>query len=127
MSGSARPAPTFWVNPKNHVSYPIVVQTPQYKLDSLSQLENIPVTSSNGGTQLLGGVADITRSQGEGVVSHYDVQPTIDIFGAVQGRDLGAVAADIQSIIDGMAKEVPPDRRWKCAGKCRRCAIRIRA
>ncbi len=107
LSGSAQTAPTFWVNPKNHVSYPIVVQTPQYKIDSLSQLENIPVTTSNGGTELLGGVAEITRGQGEGVVSHYDVQPTIDIFGAVQGRDLGAVAADIRSIIDDMAKEVP--------------------
>ncbi|HEX3895448.1 MAG TPA: efflux RND transporter permease subunit [Rudaea sp.] len=107
LSGSAQTAPTFWVNPKNHVSYPIVVQTPQYKIDSLSQLENIPVTTSNGGTQLLGSVADITRSQGEGVVSHYDVQPAIDIFGAVQGRDLGAVAGDIQSIIDSMGKEVP--------------------
>jgi multidrug efflux pump subunit AcrB len=107
LSGSAQTAPTFWVNPKNHVSYPIVVQTPQYRIDSLSQLENIPVTTAGGGTQLLGGIASITRGQGEGVVSHYDVQPTIDIFGAVQDRDLGAVAIDIQRILDDTAKEVP--------------------
>jgi multidrug efflux pump subunit AcrB len=107
LSGSAQTAPTFWVNPKNHVSYPIVVQTPQYRIDTLSQLENIPVTTSGGGTQLLGGIASITRGQGEGVVSHYDVQPTIDIYGAVQDRDLGAVAADIQRILDETAKEVP--------------------
>ena len=107
LSGSAQTAPTFWVNPKNHVSYPIVVQTPQYRIDTLSQLENIPVTTSGGGTQLLGGIANITRGQGEGVVSHYDVQPTIDIYGAVQDRDLGSVAADIQRILDETAKEVP--------------------
>ena len=108
LSGSAQTAPTFWVNPKNHVSYPIVVQTPQYKLDSLGQLANIPV-SAGGSTQaqLLGGIATVTRSEGEGVVSHYDVQPTIDIFGAVQGRDLGAVARDIQAILDDSAHELP--------------------
>jgi multidrug efflux pump subunit AcrB len=107
LSGSAQTAPTFWVNPKNHVSYPIVVQTPQYDLDSLSNLENIPVTGAQAQPQLLGSLADITRGQGEGVISHYDVQPTIDIFGAAQGRDLGAVARDIQAILDETAKDVP--------------------
>ncbi len=117
LSGSAQTAPTFWVNPKNHVSYPIVVQTPQYRIDSLSQLENIPVTTSGGGTQLLGGIASITRGQGEGVVSHYDVQPTIDIYGAVQDRDLGAVAADIQHILDETAKDVPPGSTVELRGQ----------
>ncbi len=107
LSGSLQTAPTFWVNPKNHVSYPIVVQTPQYRIDSLSQLENIPVVSANGKQQLLGGLANISRGQGEGVVSHYDVQPTIDIYAAVQGRDLGGVASDIQAVLDADAKDVP--------------------
>ena len=108
LSGSLQTAPTFWVNPKNHVSYPIVVQTPQYKIDSLSQLENIPIKSpDNKQQQILGGLANITRGVGEGVVSHYDVQPTIDIYGAVQSRDLGAVARDIQSVLDDTAKNVP--------------------
>jgi multidrug efflux pump subunit AcrB len=108
LSGSAQTAPTFWVNPKNHVSYPIVVQTPQYRLDTLSALENVPVTGSGTGQpQILGGLANIHRGQGEGVVSHYDVQPTIDIFGAVQDRDLGAVARDVQAILDETAKELP--------------------
>ena len=108
LSGSLQTAPTFWVNPKNHVSYPIVVQTPQYKIDSLSQLENVPVTSSGNKEQLLGGLATVTRGEGEGVVSHFDVQPTIDIFGAVQGRDLGGVARDIQAVLEDTAKDVPP-------------------
>ena len=108
LSGSLQTAPTFWVNPKNHVSYPIVVQTPQYKIDSLSQLENIPISSPGGKQQVLGGLATITRGEGEGVVSHFDVQPTIDIFGAVQGRDLGGVARDIQAVLEDTAKDVPP-------------------
>ncbi len=109
LSGSAQTAPTFWVNPKNHVSYPIVVQTPQYRLDTLSNLENIPVTSPDKTqSQILGGLATITRGQGEGVVSHYDVQPTIDIYGAAQDRDLGAVARNIQAVLDDTAKQVPP-------------------
>ncbi|HSE12355.1 MAG TPA: efflux RND transporter permease subunit [Rudaea sp.] len=108
LSGSLQTAPTFWVNPKNHVSYPIVVQTPQYKIDSLSQLEDIPIVSADGKQrQILGGLASITRNEGEGVVSHYDVQPTIDIYAAVQGRDLGSVAHDIQAILDATAKDVP--------------------
>lgn len=108
LSGSAQTAPSFWVNPQNHVSYPLVAQVPQYLVDSLSALENISIT---GGTsrepQVLGGLATISRGQGESVVSHYDVQPVIDIFGAVQDRDLGAVAGKIQGIIDASAPELP--------------------
>jgi len=108
LSGSAQTAPTFWVNPKNHVSYPLIVQMPQYKLDSLGALENIPVVSPDAKQhQILGGLARISRSRGEGVVSHYDVQPTIDVFGAVQGRDLGAVAHDIEAVLHDTAKDVP--------------------
>jgi multidrug efflux pump subunit AcrB len=108
LSGSAQTAPSFWVNPKNHVSYPLVAQIPQYRVDSLSDLENIPVTGGSGhAPQVLGGLATITRGQGEGVVSHYDVQPVIDIFAAVQDRDLGAVASRIQAVLDETASELP--------------------
>ncbi|HEX3122262.1 MAG TPA: efflux RND transporter permease subunit, partial [Rhodanobacteraceae bacterium] len=83
-------------------------QTPQYRLDTLSALENVPVTGAGlAQPQILGGLASIHRGQGEGVVSHYDVQPTIDIFGAVQDRDLGAVARDVQAILDETAKDLP--------------------
>ncbi|MHB1099883.1 MAG: efflux RND transporter permease subunit, partial [Burkholderiales bacterium] len=107
LSGSLQTAPNFWVNPKNHVSYPLVVQAPQYRMDTLNDLQNIPVVSSSGGVQILGALATITRSQGEGVVSHYDVQPTIDIFGSTQGRDLGDVARDINRAMKETAKDVP--------------------
>ncbi len=108
LSGSQQTAPSFWVNPRNHVSYPLVAQIPQYRVDSLSDLENIPVTAGNTReAQVLGGLATISRGQGEGVVSHYDVQPVIDIFGAVQDRDLGAVAGKIQNILNDTATAVP--------------------
>ena len=110
LSGSLQTAPNFWVNPDNNVSYPVVVQVPQHRLDSLNDLQNIPVISSPDSasqSQLLGGVASITRGQGEAVVSHYDVQPTIDIFGATQDRDLGSVAHDIEQIVKDTAKDVP--------------------
>ncbi|OIR19562.1 multidrug resistance protein MdtC [mine drainage metagenome] len=110
LSGSLQTAPNFWVNPSNGVSYPLVVQVPQYRLDTLNDLQNIPVLSSGDSTsesQLLSGVATISRGQGESVVSHYDVQPTIDIFGTTQQRDLGSVAHDINQVLEETAKDVP--------------------
>ncbi|MGB8410764.1 MAG: efflux RND transporter permease subunit, partial [Gallionella sp.] len=108
LSGSLQTAPNFWVNPSNNVSYPLVVQVPQYRLDTLNDLQNIPIaSSSDSSSQLLGGVASISRGQGEAVVSHYDVQPTIDIFGTTQERDLGDVAHDINQILQDTAKDVP--------------------
>ena len=110
LSGSLQTAPGFWVNPSNNVSYPLVVQVPQYRLDTLNDLQNLPVAmgqDSTSSAQLLGSVANISRKQGEAVVSHYDVQPTIDIYGATQGRDLGSVAYDINQILKDTAKDVP--------------------
>ncbi len=108
LSGSAQTAPTFWVNPGNHVSYPLVAQMPQYRINSLNDLQNIAITGgSTSQPQLLGGLADITRSQSEGVVSHYDVQPAIDLYANVHGRDLGAVAKEIQQAIDASTGNVP--------------------
>ncbi len=107
LSGSIQTAPTFWLNPKNGVSYPIVVQMPQYGLDSVSDLDNIPITAA-GKTQLLGGLATVTRGPSNAVVSHYNVQPVIDIYATTHGRDLGAVAGDIQQILDKTAPLAPP-------------------
>ena len=107
LAGSVQTAPTFWLNPKNGVSYPIVAQTPQYWVRSLSNLENIPASQGSSDKQILGGVASIKRSVSNAVVSHYAVQPVIDIFATNNDRDLGAVAADIQKVLDDTAKEVP--------------------
>ncbi len=108
LSGSAQVSPNFWVNPDNKVSYPLVAQTPQYRIDTLSDLENIPINGAAAGApQLLGGLATITQGRAEGVVSHYDVQPTMDLYATVQGRDLGAVASDISAILKQTANQVP--------------------
>jgi multidrug efflux pump subunit AcrB len=110
LSGSLQIAPNFWVNPGNKVSYPVVVQVPQYRLDTLNDLQNIPISSSQNPASrsaLLGALATVSMGQGEAVVSHYDVEPTIDIFGSTQERDLGAVAHDIEQILKDTAKDVP--------------------
>jgi multidrug efflux pump subunit AcrB len=108
LSGSIQVKPNFWLNTKNGVSYPIVAQMPQYRIDTVEDLANVPITSPETRTpQYLGGVAKISTGPSAGVVSHYNVQPVIDIFGAVQGRDLGAVAADINRILNENAASLP--------------------
>ena len=106
LSGSFKVAPTFWINPKNGVAYPIVAQTPQYWLDSFSSLENIPASSADA-SQIIGGLATLKRETSPTVVSHYAVQPVLDIFASNNERDLGAVSADIQQILDETVKHVP--------------------
>jgi CzcA family heavy metal efflux pump len=109
LSGSGQVKPNFWLNTKNGVSYPIVAQLPQYRIDTMSDLANVPITSKESGTQqYLGGLADFSIGPSAGIVSHYDAQPVIDIYGARQGRDLGAIASDIRRIIDETKKDVPP-------------------
>jgi len=108
LSGSGQVKPNFWLNTNNGVSYPIVVQIPQYWMSSVSDLVNLPITSSATKTlQLLGGLARITPGPSAAVVSHYDVQPVIDIYGAVQGRDLGAVARDVARVLKEAATSAP--------------------
>jgi len=110
LSGSGQVRPNFWLNPENGVSYPIVAQMPQYRINSISDLSNIPITTSDNGVagqRYLGGLAKISQGPSAGVVSHYNVQPVIDIFGDTQGRDLGAVSGDISKILAETKKDLP--------------------
>ena len=112
LSGSGQTSPNFWLNPKNGVSYPLMVSVPQYAMDSLQTLANIPLgigaaTASLGGAGGLGQFSSVSRTSQQGVVSHYNVQPVLDIFGSVRGRDLGAVAADIERIVAAARKDLP--------------------
>jgi multidrug efflux pump subunit AcrB len=108
LSGSSQSSPTYWLDPKNGVSYAVSIQTPQRDIGTMTGLKNIPVTSTTGAnTQLLGGIADVTRSRSNAVVSHYNVSPVIDIYATPQGRDLGALATDIQKSIGDTAKDLP--------------------
>jgi CzcA family heavy metal efflux pump len=108
LAGSAQVAPTYYLNPDNGVSYSIVMQTPQYQMDSMSALETLPITAGNApSAPILGGIANITRTTSNAVVSQYDIQPMVQIYATPQGRDLGAVATDIKQVIADTAKEVP--------------------
>jgi multidrug efflux pump subunit AcrB len=112
LAGSSQVAPTFWLNPKNGVQYPIVMQTPQYRIDTLSALRNLPLTATGPLTasavpQVLGGVAKVRRTTSNAVVSQYDIAPMVQIYATTQGRDLGAVAADINKIIKETANDAP--------------------
>ena len=99
--------PVFWLNPKNGVNYAIVMQTPQYQVDSLDALRNLPITAAGAPPQTLGAIADIKRSALPAVYSQYNIQPLIQIYATTQGRDLGAVAADVQKILNQTAKDAP--------------------
>lgn len=108
LSGSGQVAPSFWLNKKSGVSYPIVAQTPEYQLQTLSDLENIPIVGSEQREpQMLGGIAQIRRSSTAAVISHYAVQPVIDIYATKQLRDLGGVAKDIQAMLKSHENERP--------------------
>jgi multidrug efflux pump subunit AcrB len=126
LSGSFQTSPTFWLNPKNGVSYNIATQTPQYSLDSLGDLESVPITASaapNPGAnfsmltpaaqmggqpiQILGNLASVTRGEELATVTHYDIQPVIDIYGNVDKSDLRSVADKIRTIIAKHSKELP--------------------
>ncbi|MFM0740432.1 efflux RND transporter permease subunit [Paraburkholderia xenovorans] len=120
LSGSSQTTPNFWLDPKNGVSYPLVAMTPQYDIDSLQSLANIPVASSGNATtaaangdrpapqNLLGALGTLSRGTQQAVVSHYNVQPVLDIFASAQGRDLGGVAADVNHLVDQIRPQLPP-------------------
>jgi CzcA family heavy metal efflux pump len=108
LSGSGQVQPNFWLNSENGVSYPIVAQMPQYRVNSISDLSNIPVTAQDTASpRYLGGLAHITQGPSPGVVSHYNVEPVIDIYGDTQGRDLGAISGDISKILSDTTKDLP--------------------
>ncbi len=118
LSGSGQATPNFWLNPQNGVNYSVVVQTPQYKIDSVDALKSIPITSTSnaaallaGATplppQLLGNLAQVEHRSSPAVTNHYNVQPVFDVFVNTQGRDLGGVATDINRILDKYQKTLP--------------------
>jgi multidrug efflux pump subunit AcrB len=107
LASSSQVAPTYWLNVKNGVTYPIALQTPQYQIDTLPALQNLPINASGAPTGVLGGIADIRRAQSSAVVSQYDISPMVEIYATTQGRDLGAVSADIQKIIVQNDKDKP--------------------
>ena len=119
LSGSFQTSPTFWVDPKNHVSYQIATQTPQYRADTLQDLENVPITGTDPASppSLMANLVSTLPGAGMAVVSDYNVAPVIDIFGSVAGRDLGGVAGDINKIIDATRQQLPRGSRVVVRGQ----------
>jgi multidrug efflux pump subunit AcrB len=119
LAGSSQVAPNYWLDPKNGVSYPIVMQTPQYQVDSLASLNSLPITAASGSQQVLGAIANVTRTPQSAVVSQYNIMPVIQIYGTTQGRDLGAVAADVQKVIDDTKNDAPKGAQVVLMGQVR--------
>jgi multidrug efflux pump subunit AcrB len=108
LSGSAQTQPTFWLNPVNGVSYSVATQAPQYRVQSLQDLQNIPITGPAAARpEILSNVSSISRGSGPALVSHYNIRRVVDIYGSVEGRDLGSVAGDITRIVDAGSKSLP--------------------
>ena len=116
LAGSAQTNPIYWLNPDNQVSYAVSVQTPQYSMDTMGGLRNLPLTAGSS-SQLLGGLADFHLSASNAVVSHYNIMPVIDVFATPSGRDLGAVAKDINAIMADMKGELPRGAKMVLRGQ----------
>jgi len=117
LSGSFQTNPTFFLNPKNNVTYQVITQAPQYRMDSLQALANIPLSSKGAQPDILGSFASVSRGTERAVISHWNVQPVIDLFGGVQGRDLGGVADDVTRIVDDSMKDLPKGSRLIMRGQ----------
>jgi multidrug efflux pump subunit AcrB len=132
LSGSQQTNPNFWVDPKNGVSYTVNTQAPQYSIDSLDALRNMPIlgptngspTSTGSGisatgtpTQILGNLVQFNRSNEPPIVTHYNIQPVIDIYGATEGKDLGYVTSRVQTIMDSAQKDLPRGTRLVLRGQ----------
>jgi multidrug efflux pump subunit AcrB len=108
LSGSQQVSPNFWVDPTNGITYQLNAMVPQYDINSPGALMNLPVLgSTTGQNQILANMASISRSQTSPVMDRFNIRPAINIYGGVDGRDLGAVAGDVQKAIDGLSKELP--------------------
>lgn len=109
LSGSFQTSPAFYLDPKNHVSYNIAVQTPQYSVRNLQQLENFPIARNGSAQQpqILGNLASVVRGTEEGTVSHYNARPVIDIYGSVEGTDLASVSRKVEAIVKEARAKAP--------------------
>jgi multidrug efflux pump subunit AcrB len=124
LSGSFQTSPSFWIDPKTGTQYNVVSQTPQYRLASLNDLGNTPLSQpsgmgqgSNGTSQILSNVATFHRSVGPAVVSHYNAQTAFDIYGSVQGSDLGYVASQIEKVLKAAKDDLPKGSKIALKGQ----------
>jgi multidrug efflux pump subunit AcrB len=118
LSSSFQTAPTFWLNPRNGISYNVAVQAPQYRVDSVKALLETPVrTPASPQPQILGNLASFRHMSQPAVISHYNVQPLVDVFASVQGRDLGGVASEVRRVTASLEKQLPRGSHLTIAGQ----------
>ncbi|MES1261313.1 MAG: efflux RND transporter permease subunit [Acidobacteriota bacterium] len=118
LSGSFQTTPTFFLNPQNGVSYNVVTQTPQYRINSLQDLQNVPISSRTAAhPEILGDVSAISRGNALAVVNHYNIHRVVDIFGSVEGRDLGSAGAEMTRIVDASRKNLPHGSKLTIRGQ----------
>ncbi|MBN3782125.1 acriflavin resistance protein [Burkholderia lata] len=110
LSGSSQTTPSFWINPRTGVQYPLQIQTPQYSIASVDDLLGTPISAS-GRTgmplQLLGNLVQVRSTANPAVITHYNIRPAIDVYVSVEGRDLGAVAGEIDRIVSDARATLP--------------------
>ena len=113
LSSSFQTSPNFWLDPKNGVSYNVAVQAPQYRVDNYQALQNTPINSGLPGApaQILGNLVDTSTVARPASISHYNVQPMINVYAAVDGRDLGSLASEVTKLVDNIQKELPRGSR----------------
>src|SRR3982074_2412232 len=118
LSSSFQTAPTFWLNPKNGVSYNLAVMSPQYRVDSLQALMNTPINgATSAAPQVLANLATATPMTSPAVVSHYNVAPAVDVFASVDGRDLGGVASDMSDFLKSFQQQLPRGTQMHVRGQ----------
>ncbi|HKV24928.1 MAG TPA: efflux RND transporter permease subunit [Candidatus Acidoferrum sp.] len=119
LSSSFQTSPAFWLDPKNGVDYDVVVQSPQYRVDSYQALQNTPITgaSPNASPQILGNLVKVSTVARQAEISHYNVQPMINVYAAVDGRDLGAVSDQVLKRVDSIKKDLPRGSQIEVRGQ----------
>jgi multidrug efflux pump subunit AcrB len=119
LSSSFQTAPTFWLDPRNGVSYQVAVQTPQYRMDSFQELENTPVSGSLPGAapQILDNLVTTRNTVEPAEISHYNVMPMINLYASVNGRDLGSVADEVETRVKSIEKDLPRGSRVVVRGQ----------
>jgi CzcA family heavy metal efflux pump len=107
LSSSFQTTPSFWLDPKNGVSYNVAVQTPQYRVDSLQALQNTPINATGARPQILANLVSLQNKVSPASVSHYNAQPMVNVYASVDGRDLGSVAGEVYKRVAALQNEVP--------------------
>ncbi len=135
LSGSFQTSPSFYLDPRNGVTYNVAIQAPQYGIDTLAALKSLPITGSatalRGATgsaatgapgipspvEVLGNMASVVPGAEQGTVSHFDVEPVIDIYTNVEGTDLGTVTRAMEKILARHEKDLPRGSQFVLRGQ----------